>query len=121
MWIQLLTLRLIKGASGVAAAVASTTTPGGVHRGRFLRRGPKLPWDDIEERKETPDEQVVIAKPRRRRIKLPQEVRAAVAGAIPIQETVEIAAPRITVPGIGSAVLKINDDEEQAVLMAILQ
>lgn len=117
MWIHLLTLKLIKGASAAAAAVVSTTTPGGVHRARFLRRGPKLPWEEIEE---TPDE-VVIAKPRRKRIKLPAEVRAAVAEAIPIQATQEIPAPRITVPGVGTAVLKINDDEEMAVLMAILQ
>ncbi|HSQ91557.1 MAG TPA: hypothetical protein VLM19_05235 [Nitrospiraceae bacterium] len=117
MWIHLLTLRLIKGAGAAAAVVAATTTPGGVHRGRFLRRGPKLPWD-IEE---TQDEQVVIAKPRRKRIRLPAEVRAAVEETIPIQATREIPAPWITVPGVGTATLVINDDEEQAVLMAILQ
>ena len=111
MWIHLLTLELIDGASDAATpVVTTTTTPGGVRRHRFLRRAPKLPW----EREEEQSEQITIAPPKRKRIPLPAiaAMRQATDGAIPIQTVQEIVAPSITIPDVGKAVLEDDDDED---------
>ena len=126
------TITITVPASAVTAAAPITATPtfdvsftvavssaSGVRRHRFLRRGPKLPWEDIED--ETPDERVVVAKSIRRRIKLPAEVRKAAAEALPVATSITIDAPQIKLPGVGTATLSIPDDEEEAVIMALLQ
>lgn len=104
--------------SVVIAVVTSTT--GGVRRHRFLRRGPRLPWED-KETEEKRDEPVVVAKSKRKRIKLPAEVKQAAAEAIPLETHITIDAPKIKLPGVGTAVLQVPDDEEEAVLLALLQ
>lgn len=123
MWIHLLTLELIYGASP-PVVVTTTTTPGGVRRGRYLRRSsknvPRLPWDESIERIEEQSD-VVIAKPIRKRVKLPAEIRAALDDAVPIRSHVEIQAPRISIPELGTAVLQLSDDEEEAVILALMQ
>ena len=126
------TITITVPSSAVTAAAPITATPtfdvsftvavssaSGVRRHRFLRRGPKLPWEDIEE--ETPDERVVVAKSIRRRIKLPAEIRKAATEAIPVATSITIDAPQIKLPGVGTATLSIPDDEEEAVIMALLQ
>ena len=109
MWIQLLVLELIDGASPAAVVAATTTSPGGIRRARFLRRAPKLPW---EEEDESP--QITVAPPRRKRISMPavQAMRRATENAIPIQTFKEISAPSITIPEIGTAVLQAIEDDE---------
>jgi hypothetical protein len=110
VWIHLLTLELIDGASDTAApVVTTTTTPGGVRRHRFLRRAPKLPWEQEEQA-----EQIVIAPTKRKRIPMPaiEAMRTATGGAIPIQTVKEIAAPSIAIPDVGKAVLDDDEDED---------
>lgn len=108
------------GEGGTAPPVvvtATTVTPGGVRRSRFLRRGPKLPWEEDE----IQDAPVTVTEVRKRkRIKLPKEIIEAVDG-IPIQVSVEVPELRINVPSVGSAILRAPDDEEEAILMALLQ
>jgi len=106
------------GEGGAAPPVVVTTTvPGVVRRARFLRRGPKLPWEEDE----IQDVPVTVTEVRKRkRIKLPKEIVEAVDG-IPIQASVEVPELRINVPSVGSAVLRAPDDEEEVVLMALLQ
>ena len=90
-----------------------------IPRRGYLRRGPKLPWD--EEPQEEREEQVVVAKSKRQRIKLPEEIKEVLADAIPVATHTVIDAPRIKIPSVGTAVLHTPDDEEEAVLMALLQ
>ena len=126
------TITITVPASAVTAAAPITATPtfdvsftvavssaSGVRRHRFLRRGPKLPWDEVE--KEKADEPVIVAKSIRRRIKLPAEVRKAAVEALPVATSITIDAPHIKLPGVGTATLSIPDDEEEAVIMALLQ
>lgn len=80
----------------------------GVRRARFLRRAPRLPWEQVDE-----EEKVVsVAPAKRRRIRLPEveAVRDAVGDAIPVQTVREISAPRIYVPDLGIA--ELDDDED---------
>lgn len=109
------------GDGGDQAPVVTATQPtSGVRHSRFLRRGPRLPWEEVVEEVVT-DDGVVVAKPVRRRIKLPREIRETLAEShIPFQTHVVIDAPIIRMPGVGTAVLRI-DDEEEAVLMALMQ
>lgn len=112
MWIHLLALELIDGASAVdAPVVVETAAPtAGVRRARFLRRAPKLPWEIEDE----PEQQVTVSPPRRKRIPLPavQAMRSAVGDAIPIQTVKEIAAPVISIPDVGRAAVTIADEDE---------
>lgn len=120
MWIQLLTLELIDGASDVVSAVESAVS--GVRRHRFLRRAPKLPWE--EQQKEIAREQVVVSRPKRRRVKLPQVVEEAVAATVPVQTVQTLDAPKITIPSVGTATLRTkdySDPEEESVIMALVQ
>jgi len=80
-----------------------------VRRHGFLRRGPRLPWD--ERKKEDQSEQVVV-KSRKIRVQLPKVVVEEIK-PIPIQTVKEIAAVEITVPGLGKAVLAKIDQEEE--------
>lgn len=87
---------------------ATTTTPPGMRRARFLRRSHRLPWEqDFSE--ET--EQITVAPPRRQRIKMPPAVVQAVK-PIPIETVKEISAPSITIPEIGTANLDLDDDDD---------
>jgi hypothetical protein len=120
VWIQLLTLELIDGATSVVASVTPpSTTPGGVGRARFLRRGPKLPWDKDEETQE--QEQEVVVKSRRKRIPLPvvQQMREAVS-PIPVQTIKHLDGIQIIVPSIGTATLAKTDDEEEDLLLWLI-
>lgn len=101
------------GTAGVTPPPAPSSSVGGVRRG-FLRRSykaPILPWERI------PDEPVVIAKPARKRIRMPavEAIRKATDGAIPIETVREIAAPVISIPEIGAAVLADIDDDEDLI------
>jgi len=121
VWIHLLILELIDGASPATVVAASPSTAPGVRHSRFLRRGLRLPWEEVIEEVVT-DDGLVIAKPIRRRIKLPREIRETLAEShIPFETHVVIDAPIIRMPGVGTAVLRIDTDEEEAVLMALLQ
>jgi len=119
VWIHLLILGQIDGASSSAAPpIIPTIISSGVRRSRFLRRGPRLPWD------ETPEEVVTIEEvaqgPRRKRIRLPKEV---IAAASPMQievDSAQMPAFKIHVPDVGAAIVK-QDDEEEAIILALLQ
>lgn len=114
MWIQLLSLGLIDGASeGVAPVSPEPAARPGVKRARFLRRSAKdvyrFPWEQ-----EDAPEAVVVAPAKRKRIPLP--VVAALekaAGPIPIQTVREISAPAISIPELGTAVLQAIEDEDE--------
>ena len=121
MWIHLLTLRLIKGASpaGTPAVVADTTTQSGVRRARFLRRGPKLPWEE-----EIPDEVVTVTEipSKRKRIKLPKEVIDTIKDSVPIEAAnARLPDLEINIPSVGKTRVRIDYDEETAIVMALLQ
>lgn len=111
MWIHLLPLGLIDGASGsVAAPAPEPATPSGVRHSRFLRRAsknaPRLPWEKEDE------QPIIVAQPKRKRIPLPVvEALKEVAGPLPIETIREISAPVITIPDIGKAVLEDEDED----------
>lgn len=89
-----------------------TTTQGGVRRSRFLRRGPRLPWDQSDE-----PEVVRVQdapKPKRKRIKLPAEVIETVEDAIPVQAYVEVPMPRVIVPDIP---VDFDDEDDDWLMM----
>lgn len=101
------------GGDGVPPEPPPSTSVGGVRRG-FLRRSykaPILPWERI------PDEPVIVAKPARKRIRMPavEAIRKATDSAIPIQAVREISAPVISIPEIGAAVLADIDDDEDLI------
>lgn len=105
------------GGAGIPPVVVVTPTTSGVRHSRFLRRGPKLPWDEeIEET--TTDDGVVVSAPKRRRIPLPvvRALRKATAGDVPIQIIKEISAPSITIPELGTARLDEIEDDDDIVL-----
>lgn len=114
MWIHLLTLELIDGAGSVQAPVAPTpSTPSGVRHSRFLRRGPKLPWEEIEE--VTNDG--VVVKSRRKRIPLPEVHRLErLMGPVPIERYKELPAVEIISP-LGTARLEKYDEDEEDELL----
>ena len=118
MWIHLLTLGLIDGASAAQVPVApDVSAPSGVRHSRFLRRGPKLPWEEIEE---VTDDGVVV-KSRRKRIPLPQVQRMErLVAPIPVERFKDLPAIEITIPELGSARLeKYDEDEEDDLLWLI--
>lgn len=117
MWIHLLTLELIDGASAIVSAITTSSTPAGVGRARFLRRGPKLPWDKDEEAQE----QDVVVKSRRKRIPLPivRQMERAVS-PIPVQPIKHLDAIQIVLPDVGTATLAKNDDEEEDLLLWLI-
>ena len=106
------------GEDAVAVAPAAATAAGrSRHRG-FLRRGPRLPWEeeDAVDEKPAAADAVIVAKPRQRRIKLPALQIAAVKDDIPIRMVYEIEAPSITVPDLGTAVLRLDEDDDMILI-----
>lgn len=105
--------------AGATPPPAATTTPGGVRRSRFLRRGPRLPGYDPE-----PEQPAVVVREqhRRKRVRAPLIEHPALPDLAvpPIPQTVPIAT-RLYVPELGTAILAEIDDEEEAILMALLQ
>ena len=67
-----------------------------------------MPWDDPQDE---PAEEVVVAKPRKRRIPLP-EVQAlqAVSADVPVSYVRELTGPVISVPDIPIA---LPDEDEE--------
>lgn len=104
------------GSSAIPATVAATVA--GVHRvprSRFLRRAPKLPWDEAE--KLDVKQEPVVAKSRRKQIRLPKAVVEAIA-PIQIEKVKELPAVEITLPSVGIARLdnKSLEDEDDLVI-----
>ena len=105
--------------SDAVAPAAPSTTLGGVRRVRFLRRAPRLPWE--EEIQDASVEEKVVVKSRRKRIQLPliEKIKEEI-DPIPVAAFKEIDGISITVPEIGTAVLeKIADEEEDLLLWMI--
>ncbi len=102
------------GTAGVFVPPVVTSSPGGVRRARFLRRAPRLPWEQEEE--ESP---VTVAPVKRKRIQLPVAKAQERMGPIPIQTMREISAPVITIPELGTATLKAIEDEDEDWLFLI--
>lgn len=115
MWIHLLPLGLIDGGGDGAAPEPPpvvTQIDGGVRRSRFLRRGPRLPWEHEDE----PAQVVRVEdRPKRRRIKLPKEVIETVQDAMPVQAYVEMPLPRVVIPDV--PVVFDDDDDDDLLLM----
>lgn len=118
MWIHLLPLELIDGASPAPVVSAAVTSVHGKRRHTFLRRGPRLPWDDSERSEDKQPDVVVVSK--RKRVKLPpaavEEIRP-----IPIQTVKEISGVQITVPDVGTARLakQVQDEEDDLIIWMI--
>lgn len=90
------------------------STGGGVRKARFLRRGPRLPWDEPEE-----SDVVTVEEPpkrKRKRIKLPAEVIEVVQDAIPVQAYIEVPMPRIVIPDVP---VSLDDEEDDDWLMMV--
>jgi hypothetical protein len=102
--------------TGVAAGLTYSGEPQTITTptARFLRRAPKLPWEQDDE---PAQQDVVVAKPRRKRIKLPEtEALQAVAADVPVQLVTEITGTVIRVPDIP---VNLDDDEDEAILWLI--
>lgn len=114
MWIQLLILELIDGATSVVEAQPEvSTTPGGVRGPRFLRRSKRheLPW----EQEETND---VVVKSRRVSIpKLAIKRMEQAVAPIPVAKFQDLPAIEIRLPSVGVA--KLEDDDEDDLLWLI--
>lgn len=105
------------GGTGVPPVVVVTPTTSGVRHSFFLRRGRKLPWEEVEE--ETNDG--VVVKSRRKRIPLPQIERIERAVApIPVQRFKELPAVEIMIPELGTARLEIYDEDEEDELLWLI-
>lgn len=98
---------------GRAEVVVSpdATTISGVRRG-YLRRSfkaPILPWE-----KKDDEQPITVAKTRRKKIPLPvvEAMRKYTNGDVPIETVREIAAPKLHIPELGTAILEIDDDDE---------
>lgn len=82
----------------------------GIRHSRFLRRGPRLPWDEIEE---VTDDGVVV-KSRRKRIALPEVQRMErLVAPIPVERFKDLPAIEIKIPELGSARLEKYDEDEE--------
>ena len=104
--------------AGAIPPPVATATPGGVRRSRFLRRGPRLPGYDPEPEQPA----VVVHEPRRKRVRAPVVQHPPFPDvAVPHIPQAVPSATRISVPVLGTAVLAEIDDEEEAILMALLQ
>jgi hypothetical protein len=104
---------VVEGTGTVIGASLSTarTAGGGVRRARFLRRAPRLPWEeDPEETQESP--QVTVDPPKRKRIRMPALEAIRSAKPIPIQTIKAIDAPSISIPELGTAQVQIDDDDD---------
>ncbi len=101
----------------IVVPTAPTTQPG-VGRARFLRRGPRLPWDKEDE--VTVPEQVVV-RSRIKKIPLPivQKMEAATS-PIPIQPNKHLDGIQITIPAIGTATLANQEDDEEDILIWLM-
>lgn len=108
------------GGGIVVPTPPAVAVPGGVRHARFLRRGPKLPWDEPGPAEVVASE-VTVAPPKRRRVRMPamEKIRKEIA-PIPIQTVQEIAAPVIHVPELGHAVAKLVEQEEDELLLWLI-
>ena len=95
--------------NGSSYGTASTSS--GVRRARFLRRAPRLPWEEQEEVQE--DKPIIVAPPRKQRIKMPaiEAIRSNLK-PIPIEAVKTIDAPIIVIPELGAAHLQQLEDDE---------
>lgn len=104
--------------TGAAPPAPAVTQSGGVKQRLYRARGPLLPWEKIKE------QDVVVAKTKRKRIKVTDEQAAAVgalAGVVPHETFKEVAAPSIHVPWLGTAILADIDDDDEVVVRAFFQ
>lgn len=107
------------GGDGTPPEPPVTATPetSGIRHSRFLRRGPKLPWEEIEE---VTDDGVVV-KSRRKRIPLPQIQRIErIVSPIPVERFKELPAVEITIPELGTARLERYDEDEEDELLWLI-